>query len=89
MEGCPTVTIGDLPAARAGDKAFCEGAEYDVIVRGEPTVHIGGRPAARSGDPTDGGVLASGFATVEIGPPSRAAKLRRASAARARSAKSG
>ncbi len=62
---CPTVLIGDRPAAREGDVAECPCV--DPIVRGEPTVLIGDRPAARLGDPTDGGVIVEGFPTVWIG----------------------
>jgi uncharacterized Zn-binding protein involved in type VI secretion len=66
--GCETVFIGDEPAARTGDKAFCSGGEYDVIVTGEPTVLIGDQPAARLGDATAGGHVTTGFPTVQIGP---------------------
>ncbi len=65
---CPTVLIGNLPAARVGDMATCVGPP-DVIVMGSFTVLIGGQPAARMGDATaHGGVIVMGFPTVLIGP---------------------
>jgi len=65
--GCPTVLIGDLPAARVGDLATCTGPP-DTIVLGAFTVLIGGQPAARLGDPTaHGGVIVVGCPTVLIG----------------------
>jgi len=48
--GCPTVLIGNLPAARVSDMATCVGPP-DVIVKGSMTVLICGKPAARMGDP--------------------------------------
>lgn len=78
VEGCPTVEIGDLPAARRGDRAHCEGGAYDVIMKGDPTVEIGGRPAARVGDATDGGKISTGCATVQIGPVREIQELNRA-----------
>ena len=78
VEGCPTVEIGDMPAARRGDRAYCDGGAYDVILKGEPTVEIGGRPAARVGDATDGGRVSTGFATVFIGPAREVEDLKRA-----------
>jgi uncharacterized Zn-binding protein involved in type VI secretion len=66
--GCPTVLIGNLPAARATDMATCTGPP-DVIASGSPTVLIGNLPAARMGDPTGhGGVIVAGFPQVLIGP---------------------
>lgn len=73
-----TVFIGEENAARLGDKAWCEGGAYDVIVIGEPTVLIGERPAARLGDATDGGHIVTGCTTVLIGPHPQAALLREA-----------
>lgn len=65
--GCPTVLIGNLPAARVGDIAVCVGPP-DVIVKGSMTVVIGNMPAARMGDQTaHGGVIVVGFPTVMIG----------------------
>jgi uncharacterized Zn-binding protein involved in type VI secretion len=65
--GVPTVLIGHLPAAVAGDSAACVGAT-DVIAQGSASVLIGGRPAARVGDATaHGGRVAGGCATVIIG----------------------
>jgi uncharacterized Zn-binding protein involved in type VI secretion len=64
---CPKVIIGNMPAARVGDKALCAGPP-DSIIMGEITVLIGGANAARLGDPTaHGGIITSGFATVLIG----------------------
>lgn len=73
-----TVYIGKEKAARVGDKAWCEGGAFDVIVTGEPTVLIGERPAARLGDATDGGHVTTGFPSVLIGPHPQAALFREA-----------
>lgn len=65
--GAPTVLIGGMPAARAGDLATCVGPP-DTIIRGSATVLIGGMPAARVGDTTaHGGVIVVGLPTVQIG----------------------
>ena len=65
--GCPTVLIGGMPAARAGDMATCTGPP-DSIVKGSATVMIGGAPAARIGDTTaHGGAIVAGCPTVMIG----------------------
>lgn len=71
---CPTVLIGDMPAAREGDHCECWSTK-DQIKNGEPTVLIGDKPAARKGDPTDGGKITSGCPTVLIGVPQQAACL--------------
>ncbi len=76
--GGRTVYIGKEKAARVGDKAWCEGGAFDVIVTGEPTVLIGERPAARLGDATDGGHVTTGFTSVLIGPHPQAALFREA-----------
>ncbi|MDH7460654.1 PAAR domain-containing protein [Chitinophagaceae bacterium 26-R-25] len=63
----PTVLIGNMPAATAGDMLVCVGA-VDTIVKGSATVLIGGKPAARQGDLTaHGGVIVMGCPTVLIG----------------------
>jgi uncharacterized Zn-binding protein involved in type VI secretion len=65
--GCPTVLIGGLPAACAGDMATCVGPP-DAIAMGSSTVLIGGKPAARMGDSTlHGGIIMLGCPTVLIG----------------------
>ncbi|MGH7934839.1 MAG: PAAR domain-containing protein [Candidatus Binataceae bacterium] len=65
--GCPTVLIGELPAARVTDQATCVGPP-DVIIKGSATVLIGYLPAARIGDQTaHGGVITLGCMTVMIG----------------------
>ena len=65
--GCPTVLIGNLPAARVTDMAVCAGGP-DVIAKGSPTVFIGNMMAARVGDITaHGGAIVMGFPTVMIG----------------------
>jgi uncharacterized Zn-binding protein involved in type VI secretion len=79
--GSRTVFIGEENAARVGDKAFCNGGAFDVIVTGEPTVLIGDRPAARLGDATHGGHITTGCTTVLIGPHPQAALLREAARA--------
>src|SRR5262249_14127022 len=66
---CPTVQIGDLPAARVTDPATCVGPP-DTISRGASTVLIAGLPAARLTDTTiHGGVIVMGLPTVLIGDP--------------------
>lgn len=65
--GEPTVLIGGMPAARAGDMATCTGPP-DSIVMGSSSVLIGGKPAARVGDSTaHGGSIIVGCPTVIIG----------------------
>lgn len=65
--GQPTVLIGGMPAACAGDMATCVGPP-DSIAMGSATVLIGGKPAARMGDSTaHGGVIVLGQPTVLIG----------------------
>ena len=65
--GCPTVMIGGMPAARAGDMVTCAGPP-DTIAAGSGTVMIGGSPAARMGDSTThGGSIVIGCPTVMIG----------------------
>jgi uncharacterized Zn-binding protein involved in type VI secretion len=66
--GCPTVLIGELPAARVSDMAVCVGPP-DIIAMGSFTVLIGGLPAARVLDITShGGTIVMGMPTVLIGP---------------------
>lgn len=78
--GAPTVLIGNMPAARAGDMASCAGPP-DSILLGEPTVLINDMPAARMGDMTaHGGSIQIGCMNVLIGGSSQAEAL--ASAAR-------
>lgn len=65
--GCPTVTIGGLPAARIGDMAVCNGPP-DTVAAGSGSVIIGGSPAARMGDASaHGGVIVAGCGNVIIG----------------------
>jgi uncharacterized Zn-binding protein involved in type VI secretion len=65
--GCPTVLIGNLPAARVTDLCLCAGPP-DIIANGSTTVMIGNLPAARMGDPTShGGSIVMGCPTVIIG----------------------
>ncbi|MCX7102995.1 MAG: PAAR domain-containing protein [Methylobacter sp.] len=62
-----TVLIGNLPAARVTDMAFCVGPP-DVILKGSGTVFISKLPAARMGDSTaHGGKIILGLPTVLIG----------------------
>lgn len=73
--GDPTVLIGFLPAARAGDMAICVGPP-DAISQGESSVLIGGKPAARLGDPMQhGGLLVAGCPTVLIGSSAQGVTL--------------
>lgn len=65
--GCPTVLIGNMPAACLGDMCTCVGPP-DTIIMGSTGVFIGGKPAARMGDPTaHGGMITIGCPTVLIG----------------------
>ena len=65
--GCPTVLIGNMPAAIMGDNAVCVGPP-DSCIKGSATVMIGGKPAVRMGDSTaHGGQIILGFPTVLIG----------------------
>lgn len=79
--GCPTVLIGNMPAARVGDMHMCPMVTPGtppiphvggpILPPGSPTVLIGGMPAARVGDmatcvgPPDSIVM--GCMTVMIG----------------------
>lgn len=72
--GTPTVLIGGLPAAAAGDPAVCAlpppaGPHPPApIAGGSTSVLIGGRPAARMGDLTGcGAPIVMGCPTVMIG----------------------
>ena len=76
--GCPTVIIGNQPAARVGDTAICVPA-VDTISAGASNVIIGNKPAARVGDSTaHGGVVVAGCPTVIIGTSSQALTLKAA-----------
>lgn len=66
--GCPTVLIGNMPAAGMGDMAVCVGPP-DSIIKGSPTVLIGGKPGARMLDNcAHGGMVVLGFPMVLVGP---------------------
>lgn len=80
VAGCPTVLIGNMPAARVGDMHACPMQTPAVppiphvggpVVMGAFTVLLGNMPAARAGDtavcvgPPD--AIAKGEATVLIG----------------------
>ena len=52
--GEATVIIGNMPAARQGDKAVCVGPP-DSVASGEGSVLIGNKAAARLGDPMSHG----------------------------------
>jgi uncharacterized Zn-binding protein involved in type VI secretion len=79
--GEPTVLIGFMAAARAGDMCVCAGPP-DTIVLGSPTVKIGYQMAARIGDLTvHGGVIVIGYPTVIIGQTGAGAALSAAAAA--------
>lgn len=65
--GVPTVLIGGMPAAVAGDSCVCVGPP-DTLLPGSGTVLIGGKPAVRMGDSTaHGGTVVAGCPTVLIG----------------------
>jgi uncharacterized Zn-binding protein involved in type VI secretion len=75
--GLPTVLIGGMAAARAGDLHTCpmsDGPKPHVggpIAKGSATVLIGGMPAARVGDPATcvgpPDMILAGCPTVLIG----------------------
>jgi uncharacterized Zn-binding protein involved in type VI secretion len=66
--GCIKVLIGNMPAARATDKALCVAPAPDVILKGSLKVLIGNLPAARMGDTTaHGGTITVGYPKVQIG----------------------
>lgn len=66
---CPTVLIGNQPAARKSDFALCSGGP-DLITNGSPTVLIGNQPAARMTEScAHGGTVALGLPSVLIGNP--------------------
>lgn len=58
IKGCPTVVIGNMPAARVGDQSLpcmlpgCVPGGPGMIAKGSATVMIGGMPAARVNDMT-------------------------------------
>ena len=66
--GCPTVLIGNMPAAVVGDLVTCAGPP-DSLILGSATVLIGGKPAVRVGDMTAHGgvIIPPGCPTVLIG----------------------
>ena len=65
--GCPTVLIGNLPAARVGDMVTCVGPP-DTIAMGSFTVLIGSQPAAQMTSLcAHGGTVILGWPTVLIG----------------------
>ena len=71
--GVPTVLIGGMPAAVAGDLHACSFPPPPVhppspMTKGSLTVLIGGRPAIRTGDMSGcGAPILMGLLTVEIG----------------------
>lgn len=65
--GVPTVLIGGLPAAVAGDQCLCVGS-VSTTLGGSSTVFIGSKPALRLGDATNhGGLITVGCPNVLIG----------------------
>ena len=65
--GCPTVLIGELPAARVGDLLVCVGPP-DTIAMGSFTVLIGSMPAAHMTSLcAHGGTVILGCPTVLVG----------------------
>ena len=67
VDGCDTVFIGGMPAARVEDLPVCAGPTGEIVL-GSETVLIGGSPAARMADTTaHGGKIITGFDTVFIG----------------------
>lgn len=67
LEGSSNVNIGNLPAARKGDKVQHKAAT-ETIAQGEPSVRINGKPAARMADKVAcNGLIVSGCMSVHIG----------------------
>jgi len=65
--GEPTVLVGKLPSARAGDMCTCVGPP-DTIAMGSTTVMIGKKPVAKMGSTTShGGTVILGCPTVLVG----------------------
>ncbi|BAT59875.1 PAAR motif protein [Variibacter gotjawalensis] len=62
VQGATGVTVGGMPAARAGD-ATGNGGQ---VVEGSSNVVIGGKPAARVGDRTNCGVVVQGATNVYV-----------------------
>lgn len=71
--GCPTVLIGGMPAAVAGDLHTCAlpvtpPHPPTPFPMGSITVFIGGKPALRAGDASGcGATILIGCTTVNIG----------------------
>ncbi|MDF2188598.1 PAAR domain-containing protein [Paraflavitalea sp. CAU 1676] len=67
--GVPTVLIGSLPAAVAGDISTPSSGNVPApFTVGSMTVMIGGKPAIRVGDvPGNGSAITVGLPTVQIG----------------------
>ncbi|MBX3257542.1 MAG: PAAR domain-containing protein [Chitinophagaceae bacterium] len=67
--GAPTVLIGNLPAAVAGDVSTPSSGNVPApFTTGSMTVVIGGKPAIRAGDmPGNGSAITVGLPTVQIG----------------------
>ncbi len=67
--GVPTVLLGGMPAAVAGDISTPSSGNVPApFAVGSMTVLIGGRPAIRTGDtPANGSAVLVGLPTVIIG----------------------
>lgn len=66
-QGSGDVKIGNLPAARLGDKVQHKTGS-ETIAEGEPSVKINGKPAARMGDKVAcNGIIVGGCLSVMIG----------------------
>jgi uncharacterized Zn-binding protein involved in type VI secretion len=67
MEGSGNVQIGNLPAARLGDKVQHKSSS-ETIAEGEPSVRINGKASARMGDKVAcNGLITGGCMSVHIG----------------------
>ena len=66
---CPTVLIGNMPAARMTDATICSGTGLPgIVIKGSATVLIQNMPAARMGDTAaHGGTILKGEVTVLVG----------------------
>lgn len=65
--GSPNVTIGDQPAARAGDKIKCDNGSEGALKESGACLLINGKTAIRIDDKTDhDGKITSGKSTVTI-----------------------
>lgn len=67
IQASENVFINQKPAARIGDKTFCQQPNDNVITQGSATVFVNNKPIARVGDMLQhGGIITSGSNNVFI-----------------------